>query len=126
MDNSSSLKTRITVALTIAITAILTLYGAAETLRIADEQRAWIDDRAKAALSRLEVTLPGPLWDFALPTVQQIIRAEMASRAVKEIRVYGVDGQLIAGERELENGKIRDIDPKDAPTAAIEPEGSVL
>ncbi len=125
MEKNASLKTRIIIALTVAITAVLTLYGAAETARIADEQRTRIDDRAKAVLTRLESTLPGPLWDFAIPTVVQIVRAELAARTVIDIRVYGVDGELVAGLHQLDNGETRSVDPKTGNNTDAGHDGSV-
>lgn len=93
----NSLQTRITLSLVTAVTLVLMVFGGWNVLRTEAELRDRMARDANATLRRLAATTAKPLWDFAIDTVDGIVRSELDSDVVHSIRVVGADGKSVAG-----------------------------
>ncbi|MBK1708336.1 hypothetical protein CKO17_04445 [Marichromatium gracile] len=94
---TSGLKTKLNLALILVVSVVLVSYGVWDVMRVEATETARQQHDITAAFERLETGLPKPLWDFAMATVDDILRGEMGHPAIVAVAVEGVDGEFVAG-----------------------------
>lgn len=98
----NSIRRRLIIYFVIIITLILGLSGAYSYIRISTNLANDLQRSGKSLKSRLETSLPAPLWNFDDYQLDRILDSEMQSSKIAQISIE-VNGRLIAGRKNTNN-----------------------
>jgi len=97
---SKSVSTRLYLSVVLAVSLLLLISGAVQSLM----QRASLNRdllaTAEAVEARLALALPTPIWNLDNPQIESVLRGEMAARSIDAILVLGGKGVIAGVERE--------------------------
>lgn len=102
----NSIRQRLVVFFIIIATAILGLSGAYSYWNSRDELMLDLRQTGEALRSRLETSLPGPVWNFDSQQIDRILDSEMRSPKVQLIAILH-NNELLAGREINASGEIQ-------------------
>ncbi|MGL5071630.1 MAG: methyl-accepting chemotaxis protein, partial [Aeromonas salmonicida] len=113
----NSLKFRIAVLTSLSVSLLLVLFGgynySAARADSYNRQAALVEQ----AISRLQLSLPGPLWNYESAFIEASLKSELAADALSALLVVNKD-KLVAGFAHEPAGDIQGVAQLPADTAA--------
>lgn len=101
----NSIRRRLNVFFVVVITLVLGISGAYSYLRTQAELADDLEQTGKSLRSRLETSLPSPLWNFDDYQLDRILDSEMISPKIQQIVIEN-NGRMVAGRVSSQAGRI--------------------
>lgn len=101
----NSIRHRLIVFFVIVVTLILGVSGAYSYMRSRSDLADDLKRTGESLKSRLETSLPGPLWNFDDYQLDRILDSEMLSPKVGQILIEN-NGKLVAGRSTFSGGRV--------------------
>ena len=101
----NSVRRRLIVFFVVVVTLVLGASGAYSYWRSRTELANDLKQTGESLRSRLETSLPGPLWNFDDYQLDRILDSEMLSPKIRQIVIEN-SGKLVAGRSITSNGRI--------------------
>lgn len=103
-----SLKIRISVLTALSVSLLLVLFGYYNYNSIKYENYKSHHEQIEQSIKRLQLSLPGPLWNYENTSIEAVLRSELASDIIREILIVNKDKLVSGFLRELD-GEIKPI-----------------
>jgi methyl-accepting chemotaxis protein len=113
-----SIKFQFIAQIILVVTLILIIFGYFNYSSFRDGLINDLNDSVNAALGRMQLSLPGPIWNYNAGSLQANIKSELTANVIAAIQVTGSDGKTLAwfGKEGVdENGKAVFIEIDSAP-----------
>jgi two-component system, NtrC family, sensor kinase len=104
-----SIRVRLKVLFVVIVTLVLLVFGLVSQATLARELDERNTEFQNGVITRLQISLPTPMWDLATEAVGEILAAELRPPEVQSIRVYDSSNIYFAGKVREENGGVADI-----------------
>lgn len=102
----NSIRVRLTLLFILVTTLTLGVFGVYSQSQLSKALEARFTQLQADVTSRLQVTLPAPLWNFDIPIIERIIAAEMSPAEVRAIFVLDSKSVIAVGMVRNAAGKI--------------------
>ena len=110
----ASLRRKINLSAAIIVTATLSIFGIYDYVSTERQLQKALEQEISGIESRLQVSLPKPLWDFSNDIAKKFAAAEMGSPSLHSMLVYDANNSLVFGLQSTPEGDV--IDVKNEPT----------
>lgn len=108
----NSIQFRLTIKIVVATTILLSLFGWYNYSSLESQMREDIASRIDSTASRLQLSLPQPIWNFEFENVSRIIEGELSSGPVVAMRVVGKDS-VISQRARVQSGEVIEQETSD-------------
>ena len=120
MKNSISLRfTAVTSAVVVLLLAGFGWYNYHATQQALDEQ---LLKQTEAVVGRLQSSVPSTLWNYETQQTQRIVESEVVADAIAAIFIYDDKDQMLTGQAQDSDGKVRDTNAPPETSAPIRDE----
>jgi methyl-accepting chemotaxis protein len=102
-----TLSRKFNLALIAGVTAVLALFAVYNIHTQKQKLNAQLANKVDNIKTRLQVSLPGPIWDFSISSVAKLVEAESADPEVIRIDVKDVNGKLIQEDDQNSKNKAK-------------------
>ncbi len=107
------LRTRLNLQVVFVVTIVIAGLGAYTHTQEKERLIRTMERQVEDATKRLELSLPGPLWNFELQFAVQSIESELESEWLRAVAAFDKSGKLLIGREKQPDGAV--IEVTDAP-----------
>jgi len=106
MKVSDRISVRLIVIFVSITTLLVSLFGVFSYVSSKRAMEQQLDDQVRRAVSRLQIGLPAPIWNFDAKQLDTLLEAEMGDPSIAAIIVQNAKKAFAAGRVRDENGKM--------------------
>ncbi|MES2300427.1 MAG: ATP-binding protein [Pseudomonadota bacterium] len=104
-----SIRARLKVLFVVIVTLVLLVFGLVSQATLARELDARGAEFRNGVVTRLQISLPTPMWDLANEAVGEILAAELLPPEVQAIRIYDSGNVYFTGKARNNGAGVSDI-----------------
>ncbi len=105
----ASLRRKINVGVGVVMIVVMSAFALTDYLSTRHRLQDELDRESRRIETRLGVSLPKPLWDFATAIARQSLLAEMDNHIVAGILVHDAAGAVVMGVQRSDDSTLKDI-----------------